>query len=60
MFQNRVHIDSVPKDDDIHDESECAELVFLTFPVVLSEFASLAMENSPRQAMPFLAAIQLG
>jgi hypothetical protein len=52
-------INRVPEDNDVDDESQCAELILLSLSIMLSQFASFAMENDPRQAVPILAAVEL-
>jgi len=55
----RVHVQGVPQHDHVHDQSECAQLVFLPFTVALEQFAPLAVENLARQAVAAFAEVEL-
>src|SRR5450631_3116277 len=46
LVQRRVHIDRVPKHDQIDHESERAELVLLTFAVALAKLAFTTRPSS--------------
>lgn len=46
-----VEIPGVPQGDRVDDDSECAELVFLSFPVFLVELAAFAVEDFARQSV---------
>jgi len=35
LLQSRINIERVPEDDNIHHETECAKLVFLTLTVAV-------------------------
>ena len=51
LLQRGVDVESVPKDDDIYDQSERSELIFLSFMISLAEFAPLSVEDSSGQFM---------
>jgi len=59
VLQHGVHVDRVPQDDDVDDEPEGAELVFLAFPVFLPNLPTLAVENCAGQRMAPLLAVEL-
>ena len=46
LLQRGVDVKSVPQDDDVYDQSECSELIFLSFMISLAEFAPLSVEDS--------------
>jgi hypothetical protein len=43
LSQGRFHIVGVPEDDHVQHEAKRAELIFLSFTVVLSQFAAFAV-----------------
>jgi hypothetical protein len=45
LLQRGVDVKSVPQDDDVYDQSECSELIFLSF-MISAEFATLSVEDS--------------
>lgn len=47
-----VQIAGVPQDDRVQHQTECAELVFLAFPVGLAYLPPPAMEDEPGQGVP--------
>jgi hypothetical protein len=59
LLQCCIHIDRVPKSDDVDHEPQSSELIFLSLAVMLPQLASFAMEDGPREAMPILAAVKL-
>ena len=59
LSQSGIHINRVPKHDDVDDQSQGAELVFLALAITLPQLAVLAVEGGPRQHVPRLAAIEL-
>ena len=59
LLQGCIHIDRVPKSDDVDHEPQRSELIFLSLAVMLPQLASFAMEDGPRQAVPILAAVEL-
>ena len=54
-----VHIDCVPQNQEVDDDAECAELVFLPFAVSLPKFAPFAMEDDAGELMPSLSTVEL-
>ena len=58
-IERGVHVDRVPQDDEVHDETERAELVFLSFPIALSQFPALAVEDDPRQLVATFSSVEL-
>jgi len=40
-----VNVAGVPQYDRVEDQAECAELVFLAFPIRLAQLAALAVEQ---------------
>jgi hypothetical protein len=59
LNQDRFHIEDVPEDDHVQDEAKCAELIFLSFTVVLSQFAAFAVEDSAGDTVVSLALVEL-
>ena len=49
LLQRSVNVKGVPKDDDVYDQSERSELIFLSFVISLAEFAPLSVEDSSGQ-----------
>ena len=47
------------RDDDVYDQSERSELIFLSFVISLAEFAPLSVEDSSRQFMTIFAFVKL-
>jgi hypothetical protein len=47
ILQGGTHIPEIPKNNGIHDESQCAELILLDFLVSLMNLVRLAITNSP-------------
>ena len=54
-----VDVKSVPQDDDVYDQSERSELIFLSFMISLAEFASLSVEDGSRQFMAIFTFVEL-
>jgi hypothetical protein len=44
LSKRRLHIDGVPQHNHVDDQSKCAELVFVSFPVTLAQLAAFVME----------------
>lgn len=40
MLQRAIQIDCIPKNHDVNNETQCSELVFLSFALSLAEFTS--------------------
>jgi hypothetical protein len=59
LLECRIDIKRVPENDDVDHESKSSELVFLSFPIALTQFAPLAVKNSSCQLVAVLATIQL-
>jgi len=59
LIEGGVHIDIVPENDEVDDDAERAELVFLPFAVALPELAPLSMEDDAGELMASLAPIEL-
>ena len=59
VLQRGVDVDRVPKDDDVQDEPERAELVFLSFAVLLPELPTLAMKYRSGKRMAPLLPVEL-
>jgi hypothetical protein len=55
LDERRVRVDCVPEHDDVHHQTEGAELVLLAFPIALPQFAALAVKNDTRELVPSLA-----
>jgi len=47
-------LDCVPQDDHVNNESERPELILLSLPIALTQFAPLAVEDGATQAVPHL------
>ncbi len=54
LLQRGVDVESVPKDDDVYDQSERSELIFLSFMISLAEFATLSESVKFRGQFPVL------
>lgn len=59
LIECGVHIDGVPKSYEVDDDTERAELVFLSFAVSLPELAPFPMEDDAGELMAFLAPVEL-
>jgi hypothetical protein len=59
LIECRVHIDGVPKNYEIDDDTERAELVFLSFAVSLPELAPFPMEDDAGELVASLAPVEL-
>ena len=46
-------------DDDVDDDAECVELVFLAFTVTLPQFATFAVEDGAGQGMATFSPVKL-
>src|ERR671925_1844916 len=57
--EGRIHIDRVPQDNHVHDQSQGPELIFLPFAVALAQLPSPTMENRAGQLVPVLMAVEL-
>ena len=60
LIEGSLHVDRVPQDDHVNDESQRTELIFLSLPIPLTQFASLAVEDSAPQAVSSLTSVELG
>ena len=58
--EDRLHVDGIPQDDHVKDEAQRPELILLTLPVALTQFAALAVEDGASQAVPALPSVELG
>jgi hypothetical protein len=54
LVEGSLHVDCVPKDDHVNNESERPELILLSLPIAMTQFAPLAVEDGATQAVPFL------
>jgi hypothetical protein len=59
LLERGIDVESVPKDDDVYDQSERSELIFLSFMISLAEFAPLSVEDGSRQFMTIFAFVEL-
>jgi hypothetical protein len=59
LLERGVDVKSVPQDDDVYDQSERSELIFLSFMIALAEFAPLSVEDSSGQFMTVFAFVEL-
>ena len=59
LLQRGVDVKSVPQDDDVYDQSERSELIFLSFMISLAEFAPLSVEDGSRQFMAIFTFVEL-
>jgi hypothetical protein len=50
----------MPEHDDVHNQAQGGELVFLALPVGLSDLTFPAMEGNTGHAVPTFASIELG
>ena len=48
LLDNCIHINRVPEDNEVDDETQGVELILLSPSIMLLQFASFAMENNPR------------
>src|SRR5271165_5091896 len=51
LIEDSLHVDSVPQDDHLNNESQRTELILLSLPIPMTQFASLAVEDSAPQAV---------
>ena len=58
-LQRRIHVDRIPQDDDVDHQPKRTQLILLALAVTLAQFAALAMEDGPGQAVPALATVEL-
>ena len=54
-----LHVDGVPVGDGIEDQSECAQLFFLPLSQGVSDFAAVAMMDSPCQFVALFLPVEL-
>jgi hypothetical protein len=59
LLERRIDIKCVPENDDVDHESKGSKLVFLPFPIALTQFAPFAVKNGSCQLVAVLATIQL-
>jgi len=52
LIEGCLHVDGVPQDDHVKYQAQRPELILLTLPVALTQFAALAMEDGASQAVP--------
>src|SRR5215831_14194841 len=55
----RIHIDRVPQDNHVDDQSQGPQLVFLPFAVALAQLPPPTMENRASQLVPVLMTVEL-
>lgn len=60
LLDRRADVDGIPEHDDVEDEAERTELLFLVLSAGLADLTTLAMADDPGQAMPVFVAIELG
>src|SRR5258708_40352291 len=56
LGQRSVDVDRIPQHNDIYNESQCTQLVFLNFPIPLEQLALFAVKYHPCQ---FITAVTL-
>lgn len=59
LIEDGVHIDGVPQDDHVDDQTERAQLILLALPVALVEFAAFSVKDTPCQAVAALGEVEL-
>ena len=59
LIQGGLEVDGIPQHDNIEHQAECAQLIFLTFPVMLAQLAAFAMEHRAGDAMAAFTAVEL-
>src|SRR5260221_1327680 len=59
LGQRSVDVDRIPQHNDIYNESQCTQLVFLAFPIPLEQLALFAVKYRPCQFMAVLAPVEL-
>ena len=59
LSQGRVHVQRVPEHDYVDHETKRTELIFLAFPITLTQFAALAMDYGTGKLVAALATIEL-
>ena len=59
LLDGRLHVDSVPVDDGIEGKPEAAKLFFLPLPKRASDFAALAVVDTPAEAVTQFGVIEL-
>jgi hypothetical protein len=59
VIKRRLDVDRLPQHDDVHHETQRAELVLLTRLVMLAQLAPATVQDIPRQAVAALATVEL-
>jgi hypothetical protein len=59
LLDGRLHVDGVPVDDGIEGKPEAAKLFFLPLPKRASDFAALAVVDTPAEAVTQFRVIEL-
>src|SRR5260221_3148579 len=59
LGQRSVDVDRIPQHNDIYNESQCTQLVFMAFPIPLEQLALFAVKYRPCQCMAVLAPFQV-
>ena len=59
LGERGFHVEGVPQRDYVHDQSQSAQLVFLSLAIVLPQLSTFAVEDSACDAMASFAPVQL-
>lgn len=60
LIQRRLHIDRIPQHQQVDDQTERTELIFLPFAVTLAQLTPAAVKDFSGQSMASFAAVKLG
>jgi hypothetical protein len=60
LVEGSLHIDCVPQDDHVNNEAQRTELILLSLPIALTQFAPLTVEDSATQTVSSLTSVELG
>jgi len=59
LTESGIHVDGVPEYDEIDDQAERSELIFLSFTIALAQFAALSMKDDAGELVAAFSAIEL-
>ena len=59
LVEDNVHVPGVPERDCVDNEAESSHLIFLSFPIGLTDLALLAVKSGPGERVPPFLTIEL-
>src|SRR5438093_594656 len=59
LLESGIHIDRIPKHDDVDDKPKGSELILLTFAITLAKLASPTVKYRTGKFMPVFTTIEL-